>query len=483
MSEQVHRLRSDIVTSLDAAAQSFGFVGPVFVMAFLTTFVAIGAGLATPLAALLSGLASIAVGYVVAQFAIRHRAAGSIYTYIAQTFGPIQGFMGGWIYMFAVLMLTMAIIAGVAGWTSGFLADFAGINIHWLVILAVELIVLFLLTYFDVRYSTRLQLTIVAISVVIVLALALTIIITGGAEGNTLAPFNPSSAGSLGGLAFGLIFGMLLYTGYESAAVLAEESQDAKRAIPLAVIGSATLATVFYAIVTYAFAIGFGPSGVSAWAEDPAVLFTMGAMYWGEWAVPLMFAIAIIDAFAVSMATVNTVARVFYAMGRDGALPRALGRTQPTYQTPHVANGVTLVLGLLFALAFIPIGGLAGSWELEFGFLAGMGAIAVEVIYIYVAVAGIIYFRQVMGSEYSVFKHLIVPIIAVIGPAAALYGSVLPQGGIMNAMPYIVLAWVVLGIALISYLRSSQPDMVAKLGADLGVEEMGEMGAEAPAAG
>lgn len=470
MSHQPHRLRSNVVTSLDAAAQSFGFVGPVFVVAFLTTFVAMGAGFASPLATLISGLASIAVGYVVAQFAIRHHAAGSIYTYIARTFGPVHGFMGGWIYMFAVLCLTMAILAGVAGWTSGFLADFVGLNVHWLIVLVIELAVLFLLTYYDIRYSTRTQLTIVTISVLVVLALALTIIFQGGAEGNTIAPFLPGSAGSLGGLAFGLVFGMLLYTGYESAAVLAEEAKD-KSAIPLAVIGSATLATVFYVIVTYAYAIGFGATNADAWAADEAVLFTMGAMYWGEWSIPLLFALAIVDAFAVAMACLNTVARVVYAMARDGALPRALGRTQATYQTPHMANGAVLALGLLVALLFIPIaGGIAGSWELQFGFLAGMGAIAVEIIYVYIAVAALFYFRRVMKDNFSVFKHVVVPIIAIVAPAAALYGSLLPQGGLLNYMPYVVLVWIVLGLIMIIRMRASQPEMVAKLGHDLGVE-------------
>lgn len=471
MSKQTNKLRSDVVTALDAAAQSFGFVGPVMVMAFLTTFVAMGAGLATPLAALLSGLASVAVGYVVAQFAIRHRAAGSIYSYIAHALGPEQGFMGGWIYMFAVLCLTLAIIAGVAGWTSGFLADFFGINIHWIAILLFEIVVLFLLTYFDIRMSTRAQLTIVAVSVLIVLVLALSIIVRGGAEGNTIQPFLPTSAGGFGGLAFGLVFGMLLFTGYESAAVLAEEAQDYKRAIPMAIIGSAALATVFYVIVTYAYAIGFGPSGAAAWAEDPVVLLTMAGMYGGEWLVPVVFAAAIVDGFAVAMACLNTVARVLYHMGRDGALPKVLGRTHAKYQTPHVSNAIVLGLSLVMALIFTRV---QGGSETEFGLLAGIGGVAVEIIYIYVSVSALIYFRRVMGKEWSLFKHGIVPVVAIIAPAAAFYGSILPQGGILNIIPYVVLVWIGLGVAVILTLRSRSPEMVARLGADLGVEEIVE---------
>jgi len=104
MSEPVYKLRSGIITSLDAAAQSVGYIGPVFVIAFVTTYVAAGAaGFATPLAVFIGGIGSIAVGYVVALFAMRHRAAGSLYTYLGKAFGPVFGFMGGWIYIFALL--------------------------------------------------------------------------------------------------------------------------------------------------------------------------------------------------------------------------------------------------------------------------------------------------------------------------------------------------------------------------------------------
>jgi hypothetical protein len=111
-----------------------------------------------------------------------------------------------------------------------------------------------------------------------------------------------------------------------------------------------------------------------------------------------------------------------------------------------------------------------GGWSLEFGFLSGIGAIALEVVYIYIAIAAIFYFKRIMGSKYSAFKHLIVPIIAILGPLAALWGSIQPQGGLLNAMPYVVVAWIIIGIVLIAGLRSSNPDLVAKLGRDLGVE-------------
>lgn len=473
MAQETHGLRSGIITSLDAAAQSFGFIGPVFVMAFVTNQVALGAGFATPLAVLLSGLASIAVGYVIAQFAVRYRAAGSMYSYVAQAMGASHGLMGGLIYMFGVLMFVFGIVTGVAGFVADFLAQMGITGVHWLPILVVQLIVLYAITYFDVRHSTRIQLTIVAISVLILLALALTIIARGGAAGNTLAPFLPSSPGGPLGFSFGLIYGLLLFTGYESAAVLAEESTDSRRVIPLAILGSATLATVFYVIMTYAYAIGYGLEGVSAWADPTGApaLFAMAATYWGENSIPLFFAIATIDAFAVALAALNTVSRVLFAMGRDGALPAALGRTQPIYKTPHVANGVVLVLTLLAGLAF------ASQPAIQVFFLfGGIGGAAIEITYIYTAIAGIVHFRKLMGAEYSTFKHLVVPVVAIIAPAAALYGSVSaafqPEAGIVAAIPYVIVAWLIVSLGLTYYLLTSRPDLARTIERDLGVEEI-----------
>ncbi|HEW97601.1 MAG: hypothetical protein DRR16_06460 [Candidatus Parabeggiatoa sp. nov. 3] len=466
MSEPVYKLRSGIITSLDAAAQSVGYIGPVFVIAFVTTYVAAGAGFATPLAVFIGGIGSIAVGYVVALFAMRHRAAGSLYTYLGKAFGPVFGFMGGWIYIFALLASMVAIVIGIAGFISSFLGDFFELPIQWLPFVIPEVVLLFVVSYFDIRWSTRLQLALVAISTLAVLIFAAVIVWSGGAEGNSIEPFLPSSANGFGNLAIGLIFGMGMYIGYESAAVLAEEAKH-KQAIPIAIIGAVVLAMIFYVFVTYAFAIGFGKAGATAWGQDPTVLFTMAARYLGPWAVPVMFTMAIIDAIAISMAVLNTVARVLYAMGRDGALPRILGRTQKKYQTPHIANGAVLIIALIFAGI---LSGVGGSWEVGFSFMAGIASIAIEMIYICVAVAGLFYFKRVMGEDYSLVKHVMIPFIAIIVPSAALYGSLQPQGGILNAAPYVVLFWIVLGIGIIYYLRSSNPEMIAQIGRDMEID-------------
>lgn len=485
MAAETHnQLKKDVLSTWDVISQALAFLGPVMSMSFLTAYIAMAAGSAVPLAVLLGGLTMVALGYVVAQFAMRVHAAGAIYNYAAKAFGPETGFMGGWIYLFAVLCLTIAIIAGVAGWTTEILG-MIGVQLPgaymWLVVAVIECIVLYLLSYFDVRISTKTQLWLVFGSVAIVVVLALYVLIKGGASGHSLTPFSFSAAGGMQGLAFGMIFAILMYTGFESAAVLAEETADPKRSMPIAIVGTVAAAVVLYMIVTYAYSIGFGftADGVALWADPNApALFSMAGMYVGDWLVLVVFAAAVVDGFAVALGCLTTSARVAFAIARDGALPSFLGWTHPTHKTPHMANGAVLVLALLaavgFAAAFPPAEGAPTSYTIEFGYLAGIGAIAIEVIYVFVSIAAIVWFRRELKQEYNVFKHLVVPIVAVVGAGAALYGSILPQPGILATMPYVALAWIVIGLLYIVYLRATKPGLVAKIGRDLSAMEAPE---------
>ncbi|MBI4670595.1 MAG: APC family permease [Chloroflexi bacterium] len=288
--------------------------------------------------------------------------------------------------------------------------------------------------------------------------------------------------GGIPGLTFGMIFAILMYTGFESAAVLAEETANPKRSMPIAIVGTVAAAVLLYMIVTYAYSIGFGfkPDQVAVW-QDPAVpaLFSIAGMYGGDWLVTLVFLAAIVDGFAVALGCLTTSARVAFAIARDGALPQILARTHAKHKTPHIANGAVLGLALLvafgFAFAFPAASGAPAAYTVEFGYLAGIGAISIEVIYVFVSIAAIIWFRRELKQEYSPLKHLVVPLIAVAGAGAALYGSLQPQPDpLLQTMPYVAAVWIVAGVLYILFLRVSRPGLVAQIGRDLSAIEAPE---------
>lgn len=460
-------LRTGTLTVWDAIAQAVAMLSPAMAMAFNTSYAAAGAGAATPLSFLIAGLGSLALAYVVVLFTRKMSHAGYVYAYVRQGFGPTIGFLSGWVYSFSVALFVPMTMAGVAMWTSSLLQS-AGVNINWFIIYVIGLIILFLASYFDIRLSTRGQLIFGILSILVILILAVIIVAKGGAHGNTLGAFSASnSSKGWGGVFYGLIFAMTSFIGFESSAVLAEETRNPKRTIPRSIYATVLIGLVFYLFVTYAISIGYGMDQGAKWAGDAAPLSTLALHYANNFLNVLISLAAIFSALVVSLACHNATTRVAYAMGRDGSLPRALGRTHPTHKTPHVA----IVTDLVIALVLGAIVGFSSGPSTVYGFLGGTGGIGVILIYMIMSIAGIAYFPRAYKGSYSAFKHVLVPIIAFAVFALAMYGSVYPvPTAPYNLMPYVILVWLIVGLIIVSALRRRNPQMVSRLGQMLGEE-------------
>jgi len=98
------RLGGKRLTLADVIAQSVGFIGPVFSAAFLIPLIAgfsasgKGAGIATPFAVILGAIGVFALGWIIAQYAKRVHAAGSLYDYVSMGLGDGVGAVAGWVY-------------------------------------------------------------------------------------------------------------------------------------------------------------------------------------------------------------------------------------------------------------------------------------------------------------------------------------------------------------------------------------------------
>lgn len=447
-----NQLRPGVLTTLDVLAQSFAYIGPVTGATFVTSLVAGSAGAATPLALLVAGLICVTIGYVLAQFAQRIHHAGCIYEYVNASFGPQPGAMAGWMYFTALALFCPAILFGLSAWTADFLRAQAGVSLPWYGITILLCVPLYLLTLFDVRIATRTQLAITFLSVAVVAVVLAAILLRGGHAGHTLSPFSPaSSPRGWAGLSFGLIYALTFFAGFESSATLAEETADPKRSLPVAIIGSVTLCAAFYVMVTYAYAIGFGVARAGEWGADPAALLTLAAQYVGPWLAPVVFLAAIVDAFAVALGCLTAASRVGYALGRDRLLPGVLGRVHLRHRTPYVATAGLLAATLLIGLPFT---GVKDGAMLAFAYVNGIASITFQVIYLVALLAAMAYFRRGLAGKYSVVRHAVMPIVAMLGCGAALYGSLQPPPGLLfRTMPYVAAALIALGYLVVRLRR------------------------------
>jgi len=354
---EANRLRRGVISLPDTIAQSVTVMAPALSAAFISYLAAIKAGGATPLAFLLAMGSCLVVGCVVSGFALRLPSAGSLYTYTVNGLGSFWGFVVGCSYLFAGVLGGVAVLAGFAVFTSQLMGNLGapGLLQEWSLWYAVGLFLYFFLSYFGIVFSTRTQLVFTAATMATLLLLAAIIIGKGGAHGNTLDAFRPGAAGDrwpliLGGLAFGIFS----FMGFETAASLAEETRNPRRNIPAAVMGAVVVVGIFYAIVTYAIAIGYGVrEATTAWPESAGSLTALTRRYAPYLGDSVLLAGGLAGLFS-GLATHNVMTRVLYAMGREGVLPRGLGRTHRVHQTPHMA--IILSLALLGAGAAVMIG-------------------------------------------------------------------------------------------------------------------------------
>jgi amino acid transporter len=463
---QSNRLRKGVLKTGDAIAQSVAVLALVMAIALSTSFAAQFAGAAAPLAYIVAGLGSLCLAYVIIRFSRRMASAGSVYTYISQSLGPATGFIGGWLYAgaFAIgIAFTMA-IASV--YLQGVLANLS-VNVDWFVLFCGLLVVLFLFAFFDIRIATRVQLTFAALGVLSVLVLAFIILAKGGDSGLSLAPFSPTSLpNGLSGLFFATVFSFTSFIGFEAAAVLGEETANPRYTIPRAILIAVLVGAVFYILVTYAFSIGYGVTHAAKWATDQTVLDTLAKRYANSALATFIDIMVAIDAFVASLAGLNLVARIFYAMGRDRSLPSAFGLTHPRYKSPWV--GIVVALVITFVLG-VTLGRSLGPFNF-FGFLATIGSLGILIAYILVAISGMVFFlRSQQDKGLTVVADIVLPVIAILLCGATVYSTIIPvPPPPLNLAPYIIAAWLILGLLLLAVLWFTNREQVLRFGRTLG---------------
>jgi amino acid transporter len=322
-------LRTGSVSLPEVLFQSITFMAPGIGIAFAIGIGVPLAGTSLPLALLVALVACSFTAVAIGQLASRMPSAGGLYEYARRAVGPRTGFTVGWYYLaFAVLLPPF--FALQEGWfVDAFLRSrgYTALPAIW-VYVVLYLLVVFALTYFDVKLSVRTAMVLGAVEIAVFLALGVTLV---GDGPNSTEPFQPSSAaGGWSGIAQAAVFSVLAFIGFEAAASFGEEARNPRRAVPLAVVASSVGVGLFYLFLTYAWNVGAGLDIVGYHAEQAGNDWPAFAQRsWGDAGAWIVFLALLNSIIAAGTAAMNSCARVLFAMGRAGHLPAALGRTHP----------------------------------------------------------------------------------------------------------------------------------------------------------
>ncbi|MFN8079823.1 MAG: APC family permease [Kineosporiaceae bacterium] len=453
------------LTLIDATAQSIGFMGPVFSMAFLVPLLVgmnaseKGAGMAAPLAVLLAAVGVLGLGWIVSEYARRIAAAGSLYDYISDGFGSRVGAAFGFLYYGGILGLGAGLLVLIGGTVHDTLqAEFGHALLPegvWDVLL---LIVVGWVLYMGVALSTRTQLVLAMVSIAAVLLFALYVIAKVGGKNDVVTAFNPSASttGGFNGIFFGVLYGVLLFTGFETAANLGEETTHPKRDIPRAVLISVLTIAGFYVLVTYAQVAGYGFNMDNLGANAGAPLFGLaggGDGGFGSTGIRILIELMVVlDMLAVLIGVSVAASRGIFALARDKRLPHGLA-TISSRNTP--LNATVLVVGLYAVLVlvtlFIPSfvaqstpDGPLPHYVAVFYWFSTLGSVSLATIYLVMSI----------GAYWGLADHpnragvYLAATVGTLVTAAALFGAIYKVPAPLIYAAYTALGMLIVGAIL-----------------------------------
>ena len=363
------------------------------------------AGPGLMLAFVIAGLVCIVAALCYAEIAAMIPVAGSAYTYSYATMGEFLAWTVGWALVLEYAIAASAVSVGWSGYFSGtILNEFMGIELPAflsagplalggaaggfinLPAFVIALLVTWLLMI-GTTESARVNAVLVAIKIVALTAFIGLTLTSAYFDPDKFNPFLP--AGIFGGFGTGVgavgaaatIF--FAYVGFDAVSTAAEETKNPQRNVPIGLIGSLLICTVFYILVA-AGAVGtiggqpiMGPGGIPfpAGSEELArqcampehaqalvcsnealahVLRQIGFSGVGN-----MLGIAAFLALpSVILILLFGQTRIFFVMARDGLLPEKLSEVHPKWRTPYIVTALTGVV-VAIAAAFLPVGQLA----------------------------------------------------------------------------------------------------------------------------
>jgi len=351
--------------------------------------------------------------------------AGSVYTYAQRGLHEVAGFFSGWLilldyilvpsllYLFSAVALR-PVLPGVPAWA--WLAIFISFNA------AVNSIGIQFTARVN-RYMLLFELLVLALFVVVGL-----IALYGGMGAGklTITPIYNAKVFSLATVAGATSIAVLSFLGFDGISTLSEENRAGKEAVGRATVLSLMLVGALFMLQTW---IATDLSAGMSFTAPETAFYEITQRAGGTWLrLITIIAVVIASAIANAMAAQAAVARILFAMARDGKLPAILAKVHPRYKTPYVSTLVVAVISLLVGLLFANrVDDL--TQIVNFGALTSFVLLHLSVINHFI----------IRGRSRHWLRHLIFPIIGMSIIVFVLYEM-------DRAAKLLGLAWIAIGI-------------------------------------
>lgn len=453
----------------EAVALSIGIMAPTSAMALNGVLPAQQAGRAVPLVFLIGFVGVGFIAYSFARLTKYFSHAGSVYVLAGRSLGARAGFFGGFTLLGVYVVFAVSAFAAAGLFFTTFLAD-VGVkaNVPWLLISLIVMALVLMLCIGQVRVAARTLLVFEAIGIVLVAILVIVIFVkTGSGSAPQHQTFDIAHAFSptvgLGPVVGASVYAFLSWAGFEGAATLGEETANAKRNIPRAIVWSVGAIGVFYVITMLAETLGFGTSaaGVHAFGSAAAPFSSLSHSYIGSPMADALDLAMTASQIGCALACSSAAARILFALARDGFGPAFLGRALARTGSPFPALVVVIAACAAFSIGQRLAG--TSSPDNVYFYYATIGVLALLVVYAVTAV-GALRFLFLTGQRRAPLWEIVCPVVGTVYLVYVYYKQVVPvPASPYNLFPYIAAGWMVLALLIIF----ARPALARRIGKNL----------------
>lgn len=347
-----------------------------------------------------------------------------------------------------------------------------GPDIPWWIVSLIYLAVIVFLDMRGVDLSVKVMSVVMAIECIIVIAMDIGCFLhdPGAMSGGSAISF-PRLWDSEAQVGLSMLFIFGTFMGFESTVIYREEVREPNKTIPRATLIAVCFIGIFYGISTWAFISYYGANNVQEVAAgnmDFMMQDTMVLLF-GRIVLDVISVFIMISMFASSLSVVNVAGRYLYSLGKDGCLPRALGRAHRKYHSPYIG---IIAVGATYAIVVICMAIFRLDPVEIFPRVNGIGSFTIMLVMLIASLAIFMYFKKnPIGDAGNAWNTKIAPILGLIGIAMMTYFALINYGeltgGSFGLTVFGLTATVVIflgGIVYAAYLEKHNPETYSRIG-------------------